>query len=336
MPQPRKQLIQPDATPYYHLVSRCVRQQFLCGFDALTRRDFSHRRGWIKARLARVAEAFAIDVHAYAIMSNHFHVVVGINEAAAKSWSEREVAERWQRLFKGPDVFQRYCRGERLTLTERIRVRSLVALYRGRLMNISWFMRAINEPIARMANAEDGTAGHFWQGRFKSQALLSRGALLSAMIYVDLNPVRAGMVNTPEQTPDTSAQDRVKRLQTARVDGAWQHGEPLSPVMGPSKVAPETRLPYALGDYVELLDWSGRVVQDNKRGAIPRATPSILSRIGIRRSGYVQYVKREGKGFRNAIGSPSRLRSVAGLMGRSFMQGHDAARQLFSEPAPEA
>ena len=209
MTRPRKQLIHPDTTPYYHCVSRCVRRSFLCGTDERGR-NFEHRRGWIEERLLTLTGIFAIDICAYAIMSNHYHVVLHINQAVAKSWTESEVAERWHMLFKGNLLSQRFLRGEALDPAEAEALSHCLAIWRQRLMDISWFLRLINETIAREANAEDQCTGRFWEGRFKSQALLDEKALAACMTYVDLNPIRAKMAKTPESSDYTSAKARTR------------------------------------------------------------------------------------------------------------------------------
>jgi hypothetical protein len=88
-----------DDTPYYHCIARCVRRAFLCGEDPLTGYDFEHRRQWIVARMKLLASVFAIDLCAYAVMSNHYHIVIRVKRQQAREWSNREVAERWARVF---------------------------------------------------------------------------------------------------------------------------------------------------------------------------------------------------------------------------------------------
>ena len=91
MTVPRSQLICSEATSYYHIVSRCVRRSYLCGVDAVTQQSFEHRRGWIEEKLKELSTVFCIDICAYAIMNNHYHLVLNIDCDGAKILSEEEV-----------------------------------------------------------------------------------------------------------------------------------------------------------------------------------------------------------------------------------------------------
>ncbi len=108
MPKPRKALISLDDTPYYHCVSRCVRRAFLCGEDPVSGKSFEHRREWVETRLLQLAEVFAIDICAYAVMSNHTHVVLHVDTESVQRWSLQEVVERWHRLFSGTLISQAF------------------------------------------------------------------------------------------------------------------------------------------------------------------------------------------------------------------------------------
>ncbi len=139
-------------TAYYHCVARCVRRAFLCGEDTLSGQSYEHRRGWVEDKLHFLSQVFAIDVCAYAVMSNHYHVALFIDEAKAKQWSMQEVLERWHRLYKGTLLTKQYCNGDKLTKPLLDIVKATAEVYRKRLMKISWFMGYINEGIARAAN----------------------------------------------------------------------------------------------------------------------------------------------------------------------------------------
>ncbi len=150
-------------------------------------------------RLRYLADIFSIDLCAYAIMSNHYHLVLRVDRQRIARWSQAEVVTRWTQLFSTPPLIQRWQEG-RASAAERMIAEQLVERWRLRLIDISWYMRCLNEHLARRANAEDECAGRFWEGRFKSQALLDEVGLLTAMAYVDLNPVRAGIAATPEES----------------------------------------------------------------------------------------------------------------------------------------
>ncbi|MCK6413148.1 MAG: transposase [Azonexus sp.] len=214
MTKPRSTLISLADTPWYHVVNRCVRRAFLCGDDAHTGKNHDHRRGWIVDRVKQLAGVFAIDVAAYAVMSNHYHLVLRVDAERAQGWSNEEVLRRWTQLFDGPMLVQRLLSGQggemdQATLNA---IDEWTTTYRARLSDISWFMRILNETVARQANAEDEVTGHFWEGRFKSQALLDEQAILTAMAYVDLNPIRAKMAETPEESEHTSVAERMAEL----------------------------------------------------------------------------------------------------------------------------
>ena len=81
MPKARYRQVSIDNIPYYHCISRCVRRAFLCGSEPVSGYDFEHRRQWIVDRIKLLCSVFAIDLCAYAILSNHYHIVVRIDSA---------------------------------------------------------------------------------------------------------------------------------------------------------------------------------------------------------------------------------------------------------------
>ena len=175
MTLPRKSLISLHDTPYYHCVSRCVRRAFLCGIDNYSGKNYEHRRGWLQYLLFHTADVFAVKLCSYAVMSNHYHVVLHVRPDLANNWSDLEVVKRWHCLFNGTFLSQRLVEGEPLREVEWMALRADIKQWRARLTDISWYMRIINERIARRANAEDKCSGRFWEGRFKSQALCRVG-----------------------------------------------------------------------------------------------------------------------------------------------------------------
>jgi len=207
-------------------------------------------------------------------MSNHYHVVMHIDHKAAQAWSVQDVIDRWHRLFNGSMLSQRYSQGESLGKAELNVLSELVEQWRERLMFISWFMRCTNERIAREANKEQKATGRFWEGRFKSQALLDEKALAACMAYVDLNPIRARMAEAPEESDYTSVKRRIKAVLKARQANKANNQTGLLPfVVYPRKDIPDG-LPFKLTDYLELVEWTGRIIREGKRGAIHPGKPA--------------------------------------------------------------
>ncbi|ANB01451.1 transposase [Ectothiorhodospira sp. BSL-9] len=292
MPRPRCQQISVTDTPHYHVVSRCVRRTFLCGQDHATGKSYEHRRQWIEDRIRLLASLFAVDIAAYAVMSNHYHLVVKLEPTHAERWSDDEVLRRWSCLFKGPLLVQRYLAGAPQESFELAQVAEFAQCYRRRLADLSWFMKCLNEPIARQANREDGCTGHFWEARFKSQALRTEAALLSCMAYVDLNPVRAGMASTPEESQHTSIRERIMPRfnlgqavrEQMQLDALLRFDGKVKPLLhfeGACVQEEQTGIPFAFEDYLALVDYTGRVIDPRKKSAIASTQPPILERLGI-------------------------------------------------------
>jgi len=240
----RAEVVVADEVGVYHCVQRVVRRAFLCGVDPLSGNSYDHRRTWIRDRLESLAGLFGVEIAAFAVMSNHVHVILRNRPDVVALWSDQEVARRWLALFPGrvgnkPDPTFALAalpgptaeparsispgtpamppgREPADPLEQAVGMLSadpaLMATIRGRLSSLSWFMRALAEPIARRANREDHCTGRFFEGRFKSQRLLDEAALLACSVYVDLNPIRARLADRPETSELTSAHERIMAL----------------------------------------------------------------------------------------------------------------------------
>jgi hypothetical protein len=279
-----------------------------------------------------------------------------------------------------------------------------LAALRGRLSSLSWFMRCLCEWVARAANREDGSSGRFWAGRFKSQPLLDEAALLACSVYVDLNPIRAGIASTPEESQFTSGCDRIVSLagtpgglyssreespaensdsdrpdawlceltlrETEVVprtgqresspaappemvplrepiasdheDGARRrapagssaavsavHRSAASKRPLPARASDQGFLPIETKTYLMLLDWTGRELPPDKRGAIPDDLAPILDRLGVDRSNWVDTVRDFGRMFKQAAGRASSLVRAAPRCSRRWFQGKVAAQVAF-------
>jgi len=339
----RRLIVDRTVSSLYHCVNRCVRRAFLCGDD------HDYRKDWIRDRLRELADAFAIDVAAYAILSNHLHVVVRTDPERAVAWTDLEVVERWSRLFPA-SVRTWAAKASRspdppdddgaigIVAADRDRVR----LLRDRLADLSWFMKCLKEPIARRANREDGCTGCFWEGRFKSPRLLDDTATLAGMVYVDLNLVRAGLAPTPEQSDHTSVQDRIhvrqlfekrkrrRKRPPARArsfvtgvttlrsaeDGIW-----LAPIAEAGDGSRSGVLPLSLDDYLTIVDATGRLIRSGKRGFIPPQLPPILERLKLDASRWSAAWHGLGRVLGTAVGSSESRAAEARRRGRGGATG---------------
>jgi hypothetical protein len=211
MAMPRSRYVDDNEEGVFHCVTRCVRRAFLSGYDSYSKKDYSHRKSLILNRMRFLTTIFAIEVLAYCIMDNHYHDILRTLPGRAALWSNIEVARRWLTLFPNYHLLNKL---QLSSLDERIQALAqrpeIIEILRKRLSNLSWFMAQLNEFIARVANNEDNVKGRFWESRFKAKALLDDAAILTGMVYVDLNPIRAGMATTPEDCDFTSIQERIR------------------------------------------------------------------------------------------------------------------------------
>ncbi|MGR6500915.1 transposase [Shewanella sp. Koi 1] len=301
MPRPRRTQISLEDTPYYHCCSRVVRRAFLCGDDSYSGKNCDHRRGWVESLLFELEAVFAIDVAAFAVMSNHLHVVLRVDIETVNRWTDREVLEQWHKLFKGNELTQKFVKGELVEAHEVSRLKHSIALYRSRLCDISWFMRCLNEPIARQANQEDNCTGRFWEGRFKSQALLDEAAVLACMAYVDLNPIRAQLAETPEQSDHTSIQLRIR----AALKG--EQPSNLLPFIGNECDNQPNGIAFSLTDYLQLVEDTGRIIRNDKRGSISENSGKLLTRLNIPHDNWLKLTTEFGKLFHGPVGTLQEL-----------------------------
>ncbi|OHU88186.1 MULTISPECIES: transposase [Pseudoalteromonas] len=297
----RKRQISLSDTRYYHCVSRCVRRAFLCGEDKFTGKSYEHRRGWVEDRLLFLAQVFCIDVCAYAVMSNHTHVVLYVDDKKAQRLNDRAVLLRWHKLFKGSILSHKYLQGERLDEGQRFFLNKEITEYRNRLSSISWFMRVLNEGIARAANREDNCTGRFWEGRFKSQALLDEAALMACMAYVDLNPIRAKISKTPEESAHTSIKRRCEYAQ------AGKQPKVLARFAGSPRIHMPKGLPFELKSYLELVELTGKCIRTDKRGYIEQHQAPILERLNIKAENWLKLTTQFEQVFKGAVGKERAL-----------------------------
>ena len=243
-----------------------------------------------------------------------------VNKQQALDWSEEQVIHRWYQLYKGNNLIDRYISGESLDKATVMKCQDIIAKWRVRLYDISWYMKNLNEYIAREANKEDNCTGKYWEGRYRSQALLDETALLSCMAYVDLNPIRAGIAKHLQDSDFTSIQERLahfkaqqqaEKTQTKKhPDAKQQHTQP--PKLKPFGSNHQTgTLPFNLLDYMELVDWSGRHIHPNKKGYISKDIPKVLITLNIEEAVWLDKVQKFRQHYAHFAGNKQTLKQLA-------------------------
>ncbi len=326
----RQTSIDPNEIQIVHVWNRCVRRAFLCGQDPLTGKDFEHRRQWARERLEHLASVFAIDCLTFAILSNHTHQVLRSRPDIAQQWDDREVVTRWLRITPKRNAKDEVKEPTESEINILLNDADQLAEIRVRLSDVSWWMRYFSHYMAVRSNMEDEARGHFWEARFGSEILESNASVLACMIYVDLNPVRAQLAMTPEESDFTGAKERIDDLRismgTTELGAAkltltstelsihdWERlgseqsgwmspieideaNDPIGPDPDPStrRASRKGAVAISMDRYLELLDWVGRTIRGDKRGAILADLAPILSRLGLTANGLLNQMWKFG------------------------------------------
>ena len=283
----RRDVIDESVVGAFHVWSRTVRRAFLTGVDPQTGLDYSYRKAQIERRLEALAGIFAIDVLDHAVLDNHFHAILRNRPDVVAQWSDEEVARRWLRLERAALELKEEPTAEQIA--EFLQDAQRVARARQRLSSISEFMAHLKEPIARVANFLDRCTGAFWQGRFGARRVRNEAELLVLSLYVNLNPLRAGLATRPENSAHTSTYARLQD----RAAGDAQHARSgwLAPVHvdgdGYDGVAARRRasnkgyLNVRFVEFLELLDAVARRERSEREGRPFDSYLPVLERLGV-------------------------------------------------------
>jgi len=315
----RSELIDSESAGYYHLMSRCVRRTFLCGVDKETGQSYEHRRGWIENRILRLAKFFAIEVYAYSILSNHYHLVIYSDPKLPEQWTDIEVAERWLKAFPGNLEVPKFKHLRPAKLQAIVKDKQLLASYRQRLGSISWLMKQINEPIAKRSNKEDSVTGHFWESRFSSQSLLDETAMLTCMTYVDLNPIRAGISKTLENSEHTSIKQRINKLTEEQLK------QSVKSLAG--EVQNRTMV-INLKDYIELVEWTGKSIIYPRKARMPANIRSSLLELNLQPNNWLTQIGNYGSVYGNFVGKFNLLKQKAKQLQKKWLKGLKPIQEL--------
>lgn len=319
---PRRELVDSETPGFYHCLSRCVRRAYLCGDDPFTGNNCDHRKQWIEKRLLELASVFAVELYAYAVMDNHYHLVLSLDPLAPRQWSDSQVAEKWLLAYPGfldeaGNEQQRELKKQAI-MADKKKLES----YRERLGSLSWFMSRLNEPLAKTSNFEDSVKGRFWESRFTSVALLDESAVLSCMSYVDLNPIRTGIVEDLQSSLYTSIQKRVKELTTDRS----LLTKPIDPI---AYGTVGRAIQFKLRDYIELVEWTGKSIIHPHKAKMSVHIKSLLTSMNLQSDNWLKQILILGEDHRYAMGSIERLKDRASKVGKKWLKGMTSTRKLY-------
>ncbi|WP_299490987.1 transposase [uncultured Shewanella sp.] len=342
MTECRKKLIHINSTPYYHISNHCVRGTYLIKEDNQYNKNGKldqHRAQWFLDRLIQLSTIFCIDICAYSILPNRYHLVLKVNISTAKHLTLIQVMKRWKQIFNLPPLANKYANQEVLSTAEKESLDELKLQWRERLTNISWFMRCLNETVSRKINKEEKCKGAFWQGRFKSQALLDSPALLACIMFVDLAPIRAQLTQSLENDYFTSINLRLSAFNQAQAEAEIydvDHND-LAIVQQPTTLLPldhmtrsgeKVHIPFHLPDYIELIIWTHRGIIQNKIPTNPIPTPRLLTLLSIKKKDWIETCRHFSHHYSHVAGSWSKMCEFSHQFNGKWCKGKRNSQQL--------
>lgn len=306
----RKHQINYAETTVYHIISKCARNTWLCGYDSETGQSYEHRRFQLVARIRYFTSAFFIDLLEHDVLHNHYHLILDVMVEQAKQASQQEVVERYFAVSnaEGYKEVKWWYKGKTLSQEAYDKAMHDIELFREHLQSISWLMQKINQPIAKAINAEDGVRDcRFWEGRFYSRGLYTFTQLLICMVYVALNSFRAGLASKPEASEYTGFYERLNRrfidshtlvkygLPEFKSNRLKQYNlpvKPLKPFTGYESGDDSWGIAFSFEDYSKLIDATARAKHADKQEAQlnPDMQP-ILERLGRDTVSWVESVE---------------------------------------------
>ena len=325
----RRNIVDNQTPGFYHCTNRCVRRTFLCGVDETTGKDYSYRKDWLEKRMFELCEIFSVDIYAFAILDNHYHIVLHLNPLAPLDWSDNDIAERWLSAFSGRLSEPRFTKQRELKKQAILADKTKLKKYRKRLGSLSWFMGRLNEPLAKQSNREENCTGSFWEGRYSSQALLDEAAIFSCMAYVDLNPVRAKITQTLEDSKHTSIKKRLDEIkQTNPEDSQTLLDSEISEL---SNKTSSKALPMTLKSYLELVEWTGRNIVHPNKAAMPKHISSCLEQLNLQQIHWLKQLENFEQHYCHVVGPIELIKKKAQQLSLRCMKGMTAARLLYQK-----
>lgn len=345
MTSARKDIMHPDKIETFHVYNRCVRGGFLLGNDDVTGKDYSHRKNWIPERLRFFAGIFCIDIVVYAIMENHFHLILQNRPDLALRLTPNELATRWLKLHPTKPMKKEARFAPTADEIKDVLIRFKKETLSKRFADISWFMRELDQYVAVKANKDDKCRGSFFESRFKSQLLADDKAKLTCAIYCDLNEIRSKLANSVENSFFTSAhlrsqaeiakrnlksfekinlkkpltyhQDKNIKEQTAQA----QLGDWLAPFKNQENTSHKPALNITLEKYLELLDYTGREYHKKKPGIIPGTIAPILDAMDLDHKHWMQNIQNYGKWYYRVLGPLAKLQDQLSATKQLWFKG---------------